>query len=330
MEHLLEAARITLWEIVNTIDTAEPTPRLRVALLSYGTPRNDRSKGWVRVEADLTSDLDRVAERLFELETGGGLEYVARAVQVAVRDLSWTPSRDALKLMLVAGNEPADQDPELTLAAAAALALDEGISVTALYCGRADQSDADGWKALAESTAGSFSAIDHRSGAALVASPYDGELARLGAALNDTYVPLGESGQRQLERVIAQDANAARLGRATAAGRARTKARAHDTSGWDLVSALERGAVELADVDRSELPEELQSLSAEELETTLETRRTRRRELQREIAELTALRRRHVMERSASVRTDPSLRFDVAVRRVLRDQLEHHGFTLEP
>src|SRR3990170_6863274 len=58
MDDVLDAARLNLWEIVNDLATAQPTPRLRVALLSYGSSANERDAGWVRVETPLTQDLD--------------------------------------------------------------------------------------------------------------------------------------------------------------------------------------------------------------------------------------------------------------------------------
>jgi hypothetical protein len=43
-----------------------------VALLIFGNFKNHRDAGWVRVETDLTEDLDQVSERLFMLTSEGG------------------------------------------------------------------------------------------------------------------------------------------------------------------------------------------------------------------------------------------------------------------
>ena len=55
MQPLIDTARTKLWEIVNDLTLLEPTPVLRVALLSYGTERNDWQDGWVKIETDLTA-----------------------------------------------------------------------------------------------------------------------------------------------------------------------------------------------------------------------------------------------------------------------------------
>jgi hypothetical protein len=65
----------------------------------------------VRKESDLTTDLDAIYAKLFALRTSGGDEYVARVVSVATDDMKWTQAPGALKIIFVAGNEEANQDP---------------------------------------------------------------------------------------------------------------------------------------------------------------------------------------------------------------------------
>src|SRR5689334_17339066 len=64
MNHLIDSAKAKLWDIVNDLGTAKPTPRLRVGLYSYGHTTYDPKKGWVRKEVDLTDDLDSVYQKL--------------------------------------------------------------------------------------------------------------------------------------------------------------------------------------------------------------------------------------------------------------------------
>jgi len=329
MKGLIDAARLSLWDVVNELLMAEPQPLLRVALLTYGNSGNDSKLGWVRVEADLTEDLDLVSERLFGLTTGGGQEYVSRVLEIAVEELSWTPSRDALKLVFVAGNEPADQDPEVDFRDSGRFAADEGISVTVIYCGGAENKDAETWKELADRAEGRFAAINHRGGkVAAMTTPFDKELADLGAALNKTYVPLGEAGQERKESLAQQDHNAAKLSPAAAAARARTKANPRFTSGWDLISMLESGETTIYEVDEQELPEDLRRMSLEEREVYVEELRTRREELRRQIAELSAKRRGSVAEQIEARGLDTSKSFDTAVREAIRSQAADKGFEL--
>ena len=42
MDGLIDSARQKLWDIVNDLATAKPTPLLRVGLISFGNDRNQR------------------------------------------------------------------------------------------------------------------------------------------------------------------------------------------------------------------------------------------------------------------------------------------------
>ena len=58
MQRLIDSAKIKLWDLVNDLAKAKPTPIVRVGLYSYGHNSYDPKKGWVRKEVDLTDDLD--------------------------------------------------------------------------------------------------------------------------------------------------------------------------------------------------------------------------------------------------------------------------------
>src|SRR5512142_1412404 len=72
MQGLIEAAKQKLWDIVNELGRAKPTPHLRVGLYVYGTPGYGAENGWVRKLVDLTDDLDSVYAKLTPLRTDGG------------------------------------------------------------------------------------------------------------------------------------------------------------------------------------------------------------------------------------------------------------------
>ena len=134
MSGLIDSAKQRLWALVNDMALAEPTPRLRVALLTYGSPAYGADNGWVQTSVPLTDDLDMVSMKLFELSTDGGDEYVARVTQAATSQLQWSTDPAALKMIVVAGNESAEQDSEVTLEVACGSAIEQGIVVHSLYC----------------------------------------------------------------------------------------------------------------------------------------------------------------------------------------------------
>jgi len=325
MERLLDAARLELWNIVNELALAEPTPRLRVALLTYGNAAHSRHDGWVKVESPLTEDLDSVYQRLFELTARGREEYVGRVLEAAVKGLDWDESYDALKLIFVAGNEKADQDPQVNFEHVTLEAKENDLIVNAIYCGNAGHNDADSWKKVAELAGSEFAAIDHRSLGATVATPFDTELAELSAAINATYVPLGDRGQQGQQNQVQQDRNAESLGPATVASRAQAKSSPLYSTDWDLLDQLQKGKTTLAELDESELPEPMRQLTPDEREIYVEELTLRREQLGQQIAELSRKRRAYVSDHSKAKGGDDSSSFGAVFRRTLVEKGKEKG-----
>ena len=327
MDAVLDAARLNLWEIVNDLATAQPTPRLRVALLSYGNSANERSAGWVGMETPLTEDLDLVSQRLFALTTSTGAdEYVGRVLQTALERLDWTESGEALKLVFIGGNEAADKDTLVDVFDLSREAMGRGVAINMIYFRAAGHIDATTWEEVARLGDGRFAAIDGRDDRLIVPTPIDSELAELGSQMNETYIPLGEAGREAHQNQAAQDQNALSLDLTAAAARAEAKASPLYTCAWDLVDALENGRMTLPKVDRSELPELLQQMTLEEREAYVEDMIYRRGELRLRIAELSQKRRQYVAEQTEAQGLDESRSFDSVVRRAVREKAEEKGF----
>ncbi|MDH3629053.1 MAG: VWA domain-containing protein [Acidobacteriota bacterium] len=329
MKTLIDAARLTMWDVVNELTQLDPPPQLRVALLTYGNSKNGRENGYVRIESPLTADLDLVSERLFQLETSGGEENVARVLQAAVEQLAWTDSVDSIKLVFIAGNESAEQDKLVDLRSVALDALGKDLVVHAVYCGREQKPDAESWKVLAEMASGQFASINHRTAALLAETPFDGEMAELSTALNQTYVPFGEAGKGRLKIQTAQDENAQSLNAATAATRAQTKAGALYSQTWDVVDVLQSGQIELYEIDEAELPEVMREMTYAERESYIEQQFRKRQEIRQQILLLSAQRRDHVAGQAKKKGIDGSRTFDGVVRRAIRKQLSEKGFRPE-
>ena len=136
MEGLIASAKQRLWDIINELGRSKPQPELRVAILSYGNPDYGHRSGYVRVDQPFTRDLDAVNETLFAFGTKGGDEYVARAVHASVNKLQWSNQADALRILFVAGNESAEQDPQIRIEQAVKVATGKDIFVNTIYCGR--------------------------------------------------------------------------------------------------------------------------------------------------------------------------------------------------
>ncbi|MFZ2874546.1 MAG: vWA domain-containing protein [Phycisphaerales bacterium] len=332
MDGLIDAARQKLWDVVNDLATAKPRPALRVALLSFGNDGYTQESGWVKVLLPFSTDLDEVSNQLFALTTNGGTEYVGRVVSKATTDLGW--STDAgLKLIIVAGNESADQDQQVSYKKASADAIAKGIMVNSIYCGPEGGPDAPAWREVASLADGQFFAIDQNKNE-VIPTPHDSKLAELSTALNGTYVPVGDAGVVAAENQARQDSNAAAAAPAAVASRAATKAGYLYRATWDLVdrvyAADEKERVAIETVKAEDLPENMRSMTIEQRREYVEQQRTRREQLRKEIGEVSGQRAAFLEEEKRKQATAAGAEtFESALRRAVREQAASKGFRWE-
>lgn len=329
MDGLIGSAKQKLWDLVNDLAKAKPTPNLRVALFSYGNDTYDPKVGWVRKDLDLTTDLDKVSEKLFALTTQGGTEYVARVCKAAVEQVSWTEAPGALKIIFVCGNEPADQDKEILLPKTAEQAVRKGIVINTIYCGSATHPEAKGWRDFAVLAEGRYACIDQDRTIA-IATPYDKELTDLGVQMNKTFCFCGKEAKVLAENQVAQDVNAVKLGAPAAAGRSVSKASGLYRFGEnDLVEKLKADPnFDVKKVPEDELLDDMKKMKPEEREKHVKEMLKKREELQKKVADLSKKRDEYVAAEQKKLAKAGDKVFDEAIRGMLREQSEKKGFQI--
>jgi hypothetical protein len=330
MTGLINAARQKLWDIVSELALAQPTPDLRVALFTYGTPAYG-GPSYVRIQTELTSDLDTVYEKLMALGTSGGDEYVGWVLHEAAQKLAWAESDDALKLMFVAGNESADQARNThDFRDVCAGAIKRGIMVNSIYCGNPVDDIAPGWREVAQLADGHFSAIDQNNGLVVITTPFDSKIAELGSKLNGTYVPFGAKGQAGYSNQAAQDANSAIMGIANSAARYIVRSQSlYNNGGWDLVDARNGKDFELSKIKTEDLPENMREMTIEKQDAYLDKMEADRKKIQDEVNKLAAKRRDYIEAERQKMKEKGDKSFDAAVLRAVRDQAAKKNFTFK-
>ncbi len=325
MDGLIDSARAKLWDVVNLLAHAKPQPLLRVGLISYGNDGYDARVGWVRTDSELTTNLDDVYEKLFALRTNGGSEYVARAVHDASTQMKWDQDPGTLKIIFVAGNEPANQDPQIPVERALGEARQKGIFVNAIYCGGDSAYEAAGWRQVAALGSGKYAAIDQNRVVA-IATPMDGELAKLSNELNKTYVGYGAVAREKAQKQAAMDSASTAAGAPVAASRAAAKASSmYRNDEWDLVDARAHGKKDVAKMKAAELPEPMQRMSEAERDMFLDAKAKERAELQKRIADLSKRRDEYIAVERKKQAQGPKA-FDDAVTSSIRTEAESAGF----
>jgi hypothetical protein len=324
MSGLIDSAKQRLWDVVNELERAQPQPDLRVAILSYGNPSYGVESGYVRIDQPLTRDLDAISQRLFSFTTNGGAEYVARTVHRALESLQWSTGPDAMRLMFVAGNESAEQDPELSTQDVLASAAQAGVIVNAIYCGGENDTDAAGWRQVAVVGHGTYASIDQNADAVVeIETPMDTKLAELNKALNETYVAYGDEGERGKANQLEQDENASEMSLWAAASRIIAKAgEYYDSARWDLIDAFESGK----EVKEEDLPEVMKPMSPQEREAYVAEQSGRRSALREEIAAVAAERRDYLADQATNDHEDG---LDAALVGGVKKVAEAQGFTFE-
>ena len=332
MDGLINSAKARLWDVVNELSRAKPTPKLRVALYTYGNDRHDREKGWVKQESPFTSDLDALYKVLSGLTTNGGTEYVARVTRAAADELDWDDSSKTLKILFVAGNEAATQDPEHDVLEVAKSTISKGIVVNTIFCGSESSADAKAYATMAKAADGKFAVIDQDKGVRIASTPYDKELAELSGKLNRTYIAYGRAAPAKAEAQASSDEAAAAMGAPVAAARAQTKASAmYDASEWDVVDAKKKDKdFSLAELEAEELPAEMRDMSPKEREAYVAKKAKERERIQKEIAKLSADRQKFIVEETKRQQANGGPEsLDQVLKRSIRTQAEAKGFTFE-
>ncbi len=289
MQGLIDQARTQIWSVVNSLATAKQggeRPRLEVALYEYGKSSIPAGEGHLRQILALTDDLDEVSAQLFALTTNGGDEFCGRAIDAATRGLAWTTSKDDLRIILIAGNEPFTQG-EVDYKAAVPEAVKRGIIVNTIHCGEREEGARTGWQDGATLGEGQYACIETNATIAHVPSPFDAEITRLGTELNTTYIAYGAEGRAGAAKQVMQDCAASTASPAASVERCVAKASGLYANGrWDLVDSLKDGTVKLDEVKEAELPEAMRTMTTEQRREHVDGQAKKRTEIQGRLQEL--------------------------------------------
>lgn len=330
MDGLIDSAKIKLWRVVNDLSKIDPAPSLRVALYSYGNNNNDMTKGWVRKEIDLTHDIDEVYRKLFDLHTKGGTELVARVCRDALVDLRWSAERGALRMIFVCGNEPADQDKEVSLSSVVNLTKKKDVFVNTIYCQYGRPDEESGWRVFAELTGGKHAVINQNKKRPLIITPYDRDIKDLSDRINRTYIPLGAAGRTGADNQALQDRNAFSIAPSAGLERGSFKASKLYKNDWDLCDKfLSNPKLSISSIHSEDLPEEMRKMSDEEKLAYIRKKIEERNDIQKKVGELTAKRANFLEEAESKLpKDDTDKGFDEALREILRHQANSKGMKI--
>ena len=328
MDGLLEQAKSRLWEIVN--ETSElrhggEIPTLEIAMYDYG---NDGigNKNYVRKQLDFTTDLDMVSKKLFGLRTNGGNEFCGAVIKDALLELNWSNDLQDLKMVYIAGNESFNQGP-VNYKEVCKLAKSKDVIVNTIYCGNKNQGIKEFWKDGASCSSGDYFNINSNNRVVFIPTPYDDQINKLSMEVNDTYVSYGSIGTERKALQMEQDAEAMDQAPAVASMRAKAKTSSnYNNARWDLVDAFLADSMIIQNIDKNDLPKELQGKSEEELNKYVELKIKERKEIQIQISALSVKRDAFIKEEKAKDKSDKKDDFGTAVTKSIKERAVNKGF----
>lgn len=309
MSGLIEQAKSTMWNIVNTLTTLKyrgKAPMIEIALYEYGSYRID-DKDYVRRITPLTTDLDMISEKLFALTTGGSIENCGTVIDRAVRNPEWGNNESDLKLIYIAGNEEFTQG-RISYKTAIDNAKKKNIYVNTIHCGDERTGIRDLWRDAAIRGEGKFFNIDSNAKIKYIETPYDDLISGCNERLNKTYISYGRKGYTMQENQRTQDYNARSISKSNFAERAVTKSKSvYNNESWDLVDRVKNDNSALDKIDKKELPSELQNKSRSEIEKLVKEKERERAAIQKEIAELAKKRQDYIDKESKNAGSEDDL-----------------------
>lgn len=330
MSGLIDAAKEKIWSIASTMATAEQAPEIRIGLVGY----RDRGDVYVTKITDLSSNLDSVYTTLMGFQAGGGgdgPESVNKALYDAVHNISWSQNDETYKVIFLIGDAPPHMDYrwEVKYPETIKFAKQAGIIVNTIQAGE-DKQTLDQWQQIAQLGMGSYLQVGQAGNAVAIATPFDNELAALSRELDGTKLYYG-SRERQAEQTATAEETDKVLATASPAARARRAVFNVSESGKfnfrgdaELIDDIASGLVDLATMDKDELPESFQALAPEEQEVLIKETAEQRSEVKQKIQHLAAQRSSYLKDQVAALGgLEGSL--DTQLFKVMKEQAAKKG-----
>lgn len=328
MDGLIDQAKSQLWKIVNELALSKKngkSPRLEVALYQYGNSGLSSYDGYIEMVSPLTTDLDLISDKLFNLKTYGGDEYCGHVIKEAVSDLKWNKSPGILKLIFIAGNEPFDQG-KVDYRKSCKEAISKGIIVNTIHCGDFKVGIDTFWKKGADIADGKYVCIDQSIRDVYVEAPQDKEIESLNEKLNDTYVYYGKGGAEKKDLQVKQDSNALVMNKESYIQRSITKSKKqYDSSSWDLIDAVKNNNLNIDELKDNEIPPEIRKMSKEERLRHIEELAKKRQEIQEKIARLNEERTKYIS--NVKKENSKSDTLESAIIKSIREQAEKKNYS---
>ena len=328
MGGLIKGAKMKIWSIANEMATAKPTPDIKFGLIGY----RDRREAYVTKVYDLTDDIDAIYDHLQKFQAQGGgdtPESVNQALNEAVTKMSWSKSRDVLKIIFVVGDAPPHMDykEDVKYADSCVLAMKKDLIINTIQCGSMAQTTPV-WQDIARKSEGQFVQIGQTGNMVAIATPFDKDIAKLNRDLGGTVIAYGSARYRSgVAKKLATaesapaPASADRLALLSKSGKV-------VTGKGDLLKDLDDESVELEDVKEEELPDELKKVAPAKRKEYIAGKSRERKAIQEKLGKLLK-QRDDFLKAEMKKRSGKRDAFDAQVATMIRKQAKRKGISYD-
>lgn len=320
MSGLIDGAKRKIWGLANKLASGEPRPDIRIGLIGY----RDVGDAYVTKKVAMTDDLDEIYGELmaFSAQGGGdGPEHVNQALSDALHGMQWSDEPNTLRLVFLVGDAPPhdEYDDGMTAVGLAEQAKQQGVIINTVRCG-GDSATENVWRQVAAVAGGEYTSIEQDGGMVAVDTPYDQQLQELNRSLSDNVLGWGSAHDKTTNARKMKHRRA--MSPAAAAEAASYAAKSGKMNSEDLLTALDKGKT-LEELPEAELPYELQGKDAAAQRQIVESRRTERDQLNRQILEISKKRDAYLKDAERAAGADDA--FDNKVMDNIAEQAAEIG-----
>lgn len=333
MSGLLQTAKDKIWAISNTMARSQPTPIIRIGLVTY----RDRGDQYVTKRTPLSKDLDSVYSNLMSYRAGGGgdsPESVNQALNEAVHNFDWSNDSNTYRVIFLVGDAPPhmDYEQDVKYYLSCSEAIKRKININTIQCGQMGGTEKY-WREIAKLGNGEYFRVEQSGGAVVAKTPYDQDIARLSHQLDQNRTYWGS--RRELKRLnrkkMKQDEMSRSASSSSMAQRAEfnlSKAGRYNREDRQDISMLSEK--ELDQVKNEELPVSMQKMSKDERKEYVKKLKDKRTQIEKELKELTEKRKAHLSEKAKKVGKSKKSNFENSVFKSIRNQArEIAGISIE-
>ena len=301
MNRLIEAAKDKIWSIANTMATAKPAPVIKIGIVGY----RDKGDAYVTTITGMTDDLDLVYQKLMSFAAQGGgdsPESVNQALYDAVHKNDWSSNnRKTYKVIFLVGDAPPHMDyqDDVKYQQTCRDASKKGIVINTIQCGSMSGTRQI-WEEIASLSDGKYFRVSQGGDSTDYKTPFDKEITEKSKALHKTKVYYGD---KKFHRKNKEKLDAVKdiYSKAKPSAIAKRSSYNMSSSGkknllgeQELVDSVASGRVKLEEIKETELPAEMQKMSAVERKKHIETKNKERKKISTELKTLAEKRQAYI------------------------------------